>query len=144
MKRGFMLVLAMFLAGAAAAHDYNIDKLTIGHPWTTVTHGGLKTASVYVTFVNDGPKADKLLKASSPIAQMAMIHANIKEGDVIKMRMLDEVEIPAEKTVELKPGGIHIMMEGIDHPLRAGEMIPLTLTFANEGDVKVEIMVSDN
>jgi copper(I)-binding protein len=144
MKCGFPLILAVFLAGAAGAHDYELGKLTIGHPWTTVTHGGLRTAAVYVTFVNDGPKADKLLKVSSPAAQMAMIHANIKTGDVMSMREQDGIDIPAGKTVELKPGGMHIMLMGVDHPLKNGEMLPLTLTLANEGEVKVEVMVSDN
>jgi len=144
MKSGFALVLAAFLALAAGAHEYNLDKLTIGHPWSTVTRGGLKTAAVYVTFVNDGPTSDRLLKVSSPIATSAMIHTNIKDGDVMRMRMMDSVEIPAGKTVELKPGGMHIMLEGLDHPLKDGEMFPLTLTLANEGDVKVEVMVSDN
>src|SRR5579859_3608637 len=141
MKCGFSLILAMFLASAAGAHEYDLDKLTIGHPWTTVTHGGLKTAAVYVTFVNDGAKADKLLKVSSPIAQQASIHANIKDGDVMKMREQDGIDIPAGKTVELKPGGMHIMLMGIDHALKDGEMLPLTLTLANEGEVKVEVMV---
>ena len=144
MKCGFALFLAVFLAGAAGAHEYDLDKLTIGHPWSSITRGGLKTAAIYVTFVNDGPKADKLLKVSSPIATRAVIHANIKDNDVMRMRDQDGVEIPAGKTVELKPGGMHIMLEGIDHPLKDGEMFPLTLTLANEGEVKVEVMVSDN
>lgn len=144
MKCGLGLVLAVFLAGAAGAHQYDLDKLSIVHPWSGITRGGLKTAAVYVTFVNDGAKSDKLLKVSSPIAQSAMIHANIKEGDVMKMRGMDGIEIPAGSTVELKPGGMHIMLEGIDHPLKDGEMFPLTLTLANEGDVKVDVMVSNN
>lgn len=144
MKRGFSLVLAVFLAGAAGAHEYELGKLTLYHPWTTVTHGGLRTAAVYATFVNDGNKDDKLLKVSSPAAQHASIHANFKEGDVMKMREQDGVDIPAGKTVELQPGGMHIMLEGIDHALKAGEKLPLTLTLANEGEVKVEVMVTDN
>ncbi len=144
MKCGFALILAVFLAGAAGAHEYELGKLTIGHPWSSVTHGGLKTAAVYVTFINDGAKADKLLKVSSPIATGAMVHSNIKDGDVMRMRAMDGLEIPAGSTVKMEPGGMHIMLEGIDHPLKEGEMFPLTLTLANEGEVKVEVMVSDN
>ena len=144
MKCGFALVLAVFLAGAVGAHEYDLDKLTIGHPWTTVTHGALRTAAVYVTFVNDGAKGDKLLKVSAPNATQASIHTNIKDGDVMRMREVDSVEIPAGKTVELKPGGMHIMLMGLDHSLKDGEMLPLTLTLANEGEVKVEVMVSNN
>jgi len=145
MKSGFALLLAGLAAGATAvgAHEYTVDKLTIGHPWSTVTHGGLKNAAVYVTFINDG-KADRLLKASTPIAKSATLHTNIKDGDVNRMRPLDGVDIPTGKTVELLPGGMHIMLEGLDHPLKDGEMFPMTLTLANEGEVHVEVMVSDN
>ena len=144
MKCGFVLILAVFLSGAVGAHEYELGKLTIGHPWSSITRGGLKTAAVYVTFVNEGSKGDKLLKVSSPIAAGAMVHANIKDGEVMRMRAVDGLEIPAGQTVELKPGGMHIMLEGIDHPLKDGEMFPLTLTLANEGEVHVEVMVSDN
>ena len=140
MKFGFAVGLALLAAGAAA-HEYSLDKLTIGHPWTTVTRGGLKTAAVYVTFVNDGPKSDKLLKVSSPIAAHAGLHSNEKMGEMVHMQQLPTIDIPAGKTVELKPGEMHIMLEGLQHPLKEGEMVPLTLTLANEGDVHVEVMV---
>ena len=144
MKCGSVLLLAVFLTSVANAHEYELGKLTLYHPWTTITHGGLRTAAVYATFVNEGSTGDKLLKVSSPIAQHASIHLNIKEGDVMKMREQGGVDLPPGKTVELQPGGLHIMLEGLDHPLKAGESFPLTLTLANEGEVKVEVMVSEN
>ena len=143
MKFGFAL-LSLTVALGAAAHEYSFGKLNILHPWSGITRGGLKTGAIYVTFVNDGPNSDKLLKVSSPIAKTAMIHANIKEGDVTRMRMMDSVEIPAGGTIEMQPGGTHIMLEGLDHPLKDGEMFPLTLTLANEGEVHVEVIVADN
>ena len=59
------------------------------------------------------------------------------------MREVSSIDIPAGRTVELKPGGLHIMLMGLTQPLKDGEMFPLTLTFANEGEVPVEVMVSD-
>jgi copper(I)-binding protein len=140
MKFGFALVLALIAAGAAA-HEYTLDKLTIGHPWSPASHGAAKTAAVYVTFVNDGTKSDRLLGVSSPIASHASLHANEKTGEVVHMHELPGIDIPAGKTVELKPGDMHIMLEGLQHPLKEGEMFPLTLKLANEGDVHVEAMV---
>jgi copper(I)-binding protein len=140
MKVGFALVLALMAVGAAA-HEYTLDKLTIGHPWSPASHGAAKTAAVYVTFVNDGAKSDRLLGVSSPIAAHATLHANEKMGDVNHMHELPGVDIPAGKTVELKPGDMHIMLEGLQHPLKEGEMVPLTLKLANEGEVHVEVMV---
>jgi copper(I)-binding protein len=140
MKFGLALGLAL-LASTAAAHEYNLDKLTIGHPWAPASHGAAKTAAVYVTFVNDGTKSDRLLGVSTPIATHAGLHSNEKTGDMVHMEHLAAIDIPAGKTVELKPGEMHIMLEGLQHPLKEGEMVPLTLSLANEGDVQVEVMV---
>jgi copper(I)-binding protein len=140
MKFGFALGLALLAAGAAA-HEYALDKLTIGHPWAPASHGAAKTAAVYVTFVNEGPKSDRLLGASSPIAAHAGLHANEKMGEVNHMHAMPSLDIPAGKTVELKPGGMHIMLEGLQHSLKEGDMVPLTLTLENEGEVHVDVMV---
>lgn len=137
-----LTVLALFSLGAAA-HEYVVGKLTIGHPWSSVTHGGAKTSAVYVTFINDGP-ADALVKVSTPFARQASLHTNMKEGDVNHMHPLDRIELPAGQVTEMKPGGMHIMLEGIEHPLKDGDMFPLTLTLAKGGEVKVDVMVSDN
>jgi copper(I)-binding protein len=120
-----------------------LGKLTIGHPWSSVTHGAAQTSAVYITVINDGP-ADTLLKVSTPFAKQASLHANMKEGTVNHMHALERVEIPAGATTQLEPGGMHIMLEGIEHPLKEGDMFPLTLTFAKAGEVKVDVMVSDN
>jgi hypothetical protein len=138
MKFGFALGLALAAMGAAA-HEYALDKLTIGHPWAPVSHG--KTAAVYVTFVNDGAKSDRLLGVSTPVAAHAGLHANETTGGVNHMHELPAIDIPAGKTVELKPGDMHIMLEGLQRPLKDGEMVPLTLTLQNEGEVHVEVMV---
>lgn len=140
MKFGFALGLALFTVGAAA-HEYTMDKLTIGHPWAPASHGAAKTAAVYLTFVNESAKNDRLLGVSTPIAAHAGLHSNEKMGEMVHMQQLATIDIPAGKTVELKPGEMHIMLEGLQHPLKEGEMVPLTLTLANEGDVHVEIMV---
>jgi copper(I)-binding protein len=140
MKFCLALTLA-FSTLAATAHEYAIDKLTIGHPWAPASHGAAKTAAVYVTFVNDGAKSDRLLGVSTPIAEHASLHDNEKMGEMVHMQQLPGIDIPAGQTIELKPGEMHIMLEGLKHPLKEGEMVPLTLTLANEGDVKVEVMV---
>jgi len=140
MKFGSAAVLAL-LATSAAAHEYDLDKLTIGHPWSPASHGAAKTAAVYVTFVNDGAKSDRLLGVSSPLAAKASIHTNEMSAGVNHMHELPGVDIPAGKTIELKPGEMHIMLEGLQHPLKEGEMVPLTLKLANEGEVHVEAMV---
>ena len=140
MKFGMAAVVALLAVGAAA-HEYALDKLTIGHPWSPASHGAAKTAAVYVTFVNEGAKSDRLLGVSSPVASRASLHTNEQMNGVNHMHELPGIDIPAGKTVELKQGEMHIMLEGLQHPLKDGEMVPLTLKLQNEGDVQVEVMV---
>jgi copper(I)-binding protein len=59
------------------------------------------------------------------------------------MRDIDSVSIPPGQTVEFKPGALHIMLIGLTRPLKDGDMLPLTLTLANEGEIKIEAMVVD-
>jgi copper(I)-binding protein len=136
------LVLLLSFA-SAGAHEYKVKDLTIGHPWARATPGGAKVGAVYLTLVNDGKATDRLLKAATPLAAGVSIHTMIKDGDVMRMREVDGVEIPAGKTVELKPGGLHIMLMGLTRPLKEGDMFPLTLTLANAGEVAVEVMVGE-
>jgi copper(I)-binding protein len=140
----FVGLLSLLLWFAAAdAHEYKVKDLTIGHPWARATVAGVNNGVVYLTLINDGKNSDRLLKVSSPVAAGLSMHANIKDGDIVRMREVSSIDIPAGRTVELKPGGLHIMLMGLTQPLKDGEMFPLTLTFANEGEVPVEVMVSD-
>ena len=141
--RVFAFLLMLLSFGIASAHEYKVKDLTIGHPWTRVTPGGVKNGVVYVTFINDGTTADRLLKVSTPIAASASIHESSQEDGVMRMREVGSVDLPAGKTVELKPGGLHIMLMGLKQPLKDGDMVPLTLTLADEGEVPVEVMVMD-
>jgi len=145
MRRLALLLLLLSLSFAGAfAHEYKVKDLTIGHPWSRVTPGGVKNGVVYLTFVNDGKTADRLLKASSPWAANISLHTEIKDGDIMRMREIGAVDIPAGQTVELKPGGMHLMLMGLTQPLKDGDMFPLTLTLANEGEVAVEVMVMND
>lgn len=70
----------------------------------------------------------RLVAAQSPVAKSAEVHEMAMQGDVMAMRAIESLELPAGKVVELKPGGHHLMLLGLKQPLKAGETVPLTLT----------------
>jgi len=78
----------------------------------------------------------KLLKAQSPAAKATEIHEMIRENDVMRMRQVDAVALPAHKTVKLGPGGYHIMLIGLAQQVKVGDAIPVTLTFQKADGVK--------
>lgn len=129
-------------AGAASAHDYKIGSLEIQHPWSRATPKGATVAGGYLKIVNKGTAPDRLVGGSTEAAPKFEIHEMSMEGGVMKMRMLPKgLEIKPGQTVELKPGGYHLMFVGITAPLEQGKRVKGTLEFEKAGKVEVEYAV---
>lgn len=78
----------------------------------------------------------RLVGVQSPVAAIAEIHEMKMDGGVMKMAAVPAIELPAGKTVELKPGGYHLMLMGLKQQLKAGDQVPLTLTIEGSGGQK--------
>ena len=90
---------------------------------------------------NQSPTADRLVSASTPVAKKAELHTMSMQGMVMKMRPISGLDIPAGQPVSLKPGGEHIMLMGLNQPLREGQSFPLTLDFEKAGPRTVTVTV---
>lgn len=101
---------------------------------------GLNTAA-YLKLRNRGGVADRLLRVESSVAQAVELHESVMENDVMTMRPVSFIEIPAGGGVELKPGGFHIMLIGLNHALEPGAKVQLTLVFEKAGSMTVEAEV---
>jgi periplasmic copper chaperone A len=133
---GFLAV--GLVASQTLAHDFKAGSLTIGHPWARATPPGAKVAGGYLTIENSSAEPDRLVAATVEIAGRAEIHEMAVVDGVMKMRPLDNgVEIPAGGSVELKPGGYHLMLMDLKQPLKQGEGFSGTLTFEKAGTVDV-------
>jgi periplasmic copper chaperone A len=145
-----MRLRALFLAVAllavpvtvALAHDFNLGKLKIHHPWAGATPAGAKVAGGYVAIRNYGDEPDQLISVSSDVADMVQIHSMSMENDVMKMaEVTDGLEIKPGETLALKPGSFHIMFMGLKAPLVEKATFKADLTFAKSGTVTVDFMV---
>src|SRR5512132_4333375 len=76
-----------------------------------------------------------------PFAPRAELHAHTSYGDVMRMRQVSLIDVPAGESVDLQPGGLHIMLIDLKEPLKQGETFPLTLTFAKAGTMTVQVPV---
>ena len=137
---GLVLAVAALSASPTLAHDYQLGAIAIGHPFSRATSAGQAVGGGFLK-LNNGGGADKLVSASTPAAASVELHTMRMEGDVMRMRQLDAIELPAGQTVELKPGGLHLMLMGLKAPLKAGDMVPLTLKFEKAGEVTVQLKV---
>lgn len=110
------------------------QPVQVSGAWVRATVTGQKSSGAFMKIT---PKtATRLVGISSPVAGVAEVHEMKMEGDVMKMRALDGLDLPAGKTVELKAGGYHIMMMDLKQPLTAGSAVPLTLRFKNAKGVE--------
>ena len=125
----------------AAAHGYGKGELHVRHPWTRATPPGAKVAAGYLEIRNSGKEPDRVLGAFTPVAERVELHVMAREGEVMKMREVENFAVPARQRLTLRPGGPHLMIVGLKKPLAKGERIPLTLRFERAGEVQVEVEV---
>jgi len=130
------LILLSFLALPAWA------QVTVERPWTRATPPGAKVGAGFMTLKSAGV-ADRVVGASSPAAGRVEMHVTIRDGDVMKMREVKAIDVPAGGSVELKPGGAHLMLMDLRRTLKQGEKVPLTLKLEKGGELKLELSVEE-
>jgi len=135
MNRRILLATALLLPLAARAQG----AITVDAPWTRAAGQGGQGAG-FVTIRNAGA-ADRLLSASTPAAGRTELHTMLRDGDIMRMRQVEAIAVPANGAVTLAPGGLHIMLIGLTRPLAVGESVPLTLVFERAGTVTLNLAV---
>ncbi|MES2861006.1 MAG: copper chaperone PCu(A)C [Pseudomonadota bacterium] len=104
------------------------------------TPTGRQVTGCYLTLT--APAADTLVSISTPLAALAQVHESRMESNMMMMRELETgLPMPAGQAVSLAPGGNHVMLMGVKEPLKTGDTVPLTLTFANAAPVDVTATV---
>lgn len=132
----------LFVASVAGAHEYKLGALEILHPWTRATPGAATVAGAFLGVKNEGAEDDRLIAASAEAAGRVSIHETASTDGIMTMRPLrDGALIPAHGELSLKPGAIHLMLEELRRPLKEGERVKGSLTFARAGTIAVEFAV---
>ena len=142
--RLFIFITTLAISAFALAHDYKIGNLQIEHAVARPSFPGQSSGAAYLSIENHGKAFDKLISISSPIAKSAQIHTMSMEGNVMKMREVDGIELkPSSKTIMQPGNGYHIMLIGLKQPLKLGDKFPLTLTFEKAGKLNVPVVVEE-
>jgi copper(I)-binding protein len=143
MKRNTLalLVVALGLSFSVQAQEAKVGSIKVEQAYTRSTVPGQMAAGGFMKIENKGA-ADQLVSASSPVAGEVQLHEMAMEGNVMKMRQVKDIAVPAGGSVELKPGGLHLMFMNIKAPLTAGESVPVKLKFAKAGEVEVKMPVN--
>lgn len=142
MKRSLCLLAALVFSTSALAHEIKVGDLQIIHANIPAPMGSAQSAAGYMGITNEGTTADTLIGVEVGFAAEAMLHTTEFNAEgVATMMHVEALEIPAEDTVVLEPGGYHIMLMGLKQPLEVGAMLPATLIFEHAGRVEIEFMI---
>ncbi len=136
--RLLMLLVILLLPATAGAQQPGI---TVDHAWARATPGAAHTGALYFTVTNGGAAPDRLLSASTPVAETAQLHATQSVDGVLQMRPVASLDLAPGAATVLRPGGLHMMLTGLKQPLKAGDQVPLSLRFEHAGTVAVTVPV---
>ncbi len=141
-----LALLAPVSADEAHEHEtHEVDGAAMGaivvsRPWSRPALAG-GNGVVYGEIGNRGAADDRLLGAASPVAGRAELHRSTMEDGIHRMEKLDGIPVPAGGAAVLQPGGLHLMLIGLKTALKAGDAVPILLTFRRAGDVAATVMV---
>jgi periplasmic copper chaperone A len=141
--RSLAVAAAMVLmASPLLAQSYKVGAIEVQAPWARATPKGATVGAGYMKITNTGAEPDRLVGGSVAFAQRFEVHSMTMEQGVMKMREVkDGLEIKPGETVELKPGGYHVMFVDLKEPLKEGARVKVTLNFAKAGTIEVEYPV---
>jgi copper(I)-binding protein len=136
-----VLAVALTAAFGAAAADYSGAGLKVVNPWARATPPGASTAVGYMKLTNTSGAPLTVVGGSTAVAERVEIHSMSMEGGVMRMRPVPSVDIEPGGTVELKSGGLHVMLIGLKRPLQQGEMVPMTLRLSSGANIEIKLHV---
>ncbi|MFM2059578.1 MAG: hypothetical protein RLY71_3963 [Pseudomonadota bacterium] len=128
---------------AAQAHEFKVGSIVLDHPYATPTLAGVRTGAVYFRGLkNSGDQPDRLISVRTPVAAHAEVNEMQMEGDVMRMRALPALDLPAGSTPSMRHGGrYHLMLRELNRPLQKGDRFPVTLEFERAGSKEVMVWV---
>ena len=136
----FTTLMIPVLAYAATSMD--AKPITAKAAWTRTTMAGVKNGAAYLTLKNETGQDDTLVAASSPVARKVEIHESRRnELGVYTMNKISELPIRNGEEVAFTPGGLHLMLVGLNQPLEVGNEIPVKLEFAKSQPINVRVSI---
>ena len=137
-----VITTALLIVATSSLAFAQGTSIQVEQPWARATPAGASTGAVYLTIANKSHDADRLLGASSDVADKSQIHQmKVVSGTMEMHEVSGGLPVPAGGSVELKPGSYHVMLIGLKKPLKDGETIPLTLDFEKAGKVSITVPI---
>lgn len=133
------LLRAIALCLLAAAAQGAVAQTTVKDAWVRGTVEPQRATGAFMKITS--AQGGKLVAVESPVAGVVEVHAMSMQGDVMSMHAVPDLALPPGRTVDLKPGGYHVMMMDLKQALKAGDVVPLTLVIEGKDGKRETIEV---
>lgn len=130
------LLLAPLIAVAGAA-----DDVSVVDPYVRAVPPGQPNSAAFMQLHNKSTTRHAIVKAQSPVAKIVELHTHIMEGGMMKMRQVERIEVPAQGSTTLAPGGLHVMLLGLTADLTPDQLVPVTLMFEDGSKTTIQAPV---
>lgn len=136
-----VIVMAFPTSAGALAAEPASRKIVIEKQWARASIGTSRPGVAYLTIRNDGKTAAVLIDVATPAAARAEVHESNVAGGMASMLPSGPILIPAGGSVQLSPGGLHIMLIGLNRPLQEGGLLPISLQFKTGATITVDVPI---
>lgn len=138
---GVLLSIALATLALSVNAGGVADWVTVNDPYIRAVPPVVKTSAAFLQLRNDGPQERFLVDAATPAAGAVELHMHQNDDNVMRMRQIPHIHMPAGKNVSLQPGGLHIMLFDLASRLREGDEYPITLTFDDGSTKEIKAVV---
>jgi copper(I)-binding protein len=117
------------------------EGIMVDDPYVRAVPPGQPNSASFMVLHNMGKQGSALTGASSPAAEVVELHTHTMEEGMMRMRRVEKIELPAGEVVNLKPGGLHVMLIGLKQQLVPDQKVPITLTFEDGSSLQLDVPV---
>lgn len=136
-----MKTLTTLLLTATLSTPLWAAEVQVTDPYARAVPTGQPNSAAFMQLENQSDEGVTLTGASSDVAEVVELHTHIQDQGVMRMRRIDGIELPPHQMVSLQPGGLHVMLIGLNRGLAEGEQISLTLSFSDGSEQSLSLPV---
>ena len=126
-----------------AASTTAAEGVQVENAYARAVPPGQPNSASFMTLVNTSGADHSVMSASSPVAATVELHTHTNNNGVMEMRKIDKIDVPAKGRTELKPGGLHVMLIGLQQDMKVGEIAQITLTFEDGSSTTVDAAIQE-
>ncbi len=143
MKKILSFVAFTLMAAFVCSPAFAEGNITVQDPYVRAVPPGQPNSAAFMTISNQGETPVSVVGATSSVSKVAELHTHVMEDGMMMMRRIDKIDVPAQGSTELKPGGLHVMLIDLTQDLKPGDTVSLTLEFSDGSTQALEAPVRE-